>query len=126
MRGIEVATGAVSQLLIGPAHAIGVPRLNPSDRLHLLEHLAGEVEVEQRVDEQRVAVADDQPGVAVAPLPARLQIGPEPVAELVQTLGVLDAHAVIAPRDHSRPGIRILFSGIASEASLSRSCSWRG
>ena len=39
----------------------------------LAEHLARQLEVEQRVDEQRVTVAGDQPGVAVAPLAARLQ-----------------------------------------------------
>jgi hypothetical protein len=40
------------------------------DRAHLVEHRAREVQVEQRVDEQRRAARGDEPGVAPAPAPS--------------------------------------------------------
>jgi len=62
------------------------------DRPHRVEHAPREPQVEQRVDEHRRAVAGDEAGVAPAPAAVRLEVGEEPVAELVQALGVRDVH----------------------------------
>ena len=72
---------------------------------HRVEHRRGEIEVEQRVDEQRRTVADDQAGVAPSPAAIGLQVGEAPVAEFVQTVRVARRrrHRCILTR-HARPG----------------------
>jgi len=47
----------------------------------------GQRQVDEGVDQQRLAAVGDQPGIAVAPAAVRLQIGVHAVAEIVQTLG---------------------------------------
>ena len=56
------------------------------------EHLGGELEVEQRVDEERVAAIDDQTGVAPAPPTVGLQPGQNPVGHLRQPTVIRDPH----------------------------------
>ena len=48
----------------------------------------GQLEVEQRVDQQRDAVADDQSGVAPSPAAIGLQIRMATVGDLVETLRI--------------------------------------
>ena len=55
-----------------------------------VEHLGGELQVEQRVDQQRDAVAHDQPGVAPPPAAVGLEVGVAGVAEFVEALVVRD------------------------------------
>ena len=55
---------------------------------HLLEHLGGEAQIEQRVHQQGAVVAGDQSGVGPAPAAVRLQVGPDAVGDFVQPLRV--------------------------------------
>ena len=106
-RGVDL--GSVGDELVAVAVvAVGVrvdervDRPRARDRAHGVEHLPGQTQVEQRVHEQRGAVAGDEARVAVAPGAARLQVGPEAVGELVQPLREVRAHGTPAPlRDHS-------------------------
>ena len=70
-------------------------------RPHGVEHLAGEPQVEERVDQQPGAAARDQPGVGPAPPAVGLQVGPDPVGDLVETLGVRHVRGRASP---SSPG----------------------
>ena len=54
------------------------------DRRHRIEHRRGEAEIEQRVDEERDAVADDQTGVAPTPPAIGLQVRVQAVTDLVE------------------------------------------
>ena len=65
---------------------------------HAIEHLARELEVEQRVDKQRVIAVDDQAGVAVAPASVGLEPRVAAVAEIVQTLGEFPLAHVSLPQ----------------------------
>ena len=66
----------------------------------LSQHLLGQREVEQRVDEQRGLAVDDQPGVAPPPAAVGLQVGVQTVAHLLQTLDVahLTPRVALSPR----------------------------
>ena len=87
-------------------------------RRHGVQHLAGEPQVEQRVDEQRRAVADDQPGVAPAPTAVGLEVGVAAVTEVVQALGV--PHAACIPL----PGQRYQSSTAARRSSRTSASGW--
>ena len=52
---------------------------------HRLQHPRRQRQVEQRVDQQRRAIADDQTGVAPAPTTVGLQVCMAPIGNLVQT-----------------------------------------
>ena len=87
-RGDDV--GAGDELVAVAVVAVGVGVHHGADgrgrRRHgaeLVEHLLGERQVEQRVDEQRRVAVGDQPGVRPAPPAVGLEVGPEPVAHLV-------------------------------------------
>jgi len=56
----------------------------PGDACHRLEHVGSEPEVEQRVDEHRDTVSDDQSGIAPTPPAVRLDVGEATVADIVQ------------------------------------------
>jgi hypothetical protein len=81
----------------------GADRPAVGDTPHRVEHVAGEREVEERVDEQRSAVARDQAGVAPAPRPVGLEVGEQPVAELVEPLAVGGRHARGLPAPFATP-----------------------
>src|SRR5262249_46399157 len=55
-----------------------------ADLGHRLEHRPGELEIEQRVDQQRCAIADHEAGVAPAPAAVGLQVRVTLVSELVE------------------------------------------
>jgi xanthine dehydrogenase YagR molybdenum-binding subunit len=61
---------------------------------HGLEHLRGERQIEERVDQQGLLAVRHQTGITPAPGAVRLQISEAAVSEIVQSLGVLPfAHA---------------------------------
>ena len=74
-----------------------VDRAALGDAPHRVEHVARELEVEQRVDEQRCPVRRDQARVAPAPGAVGLQVGVQPVPELVEPSLVRDAHGRCLP-----------------------------
>ena len=59
----------VAEAMVGVGVRVhrGVDRMALDDRCHRREHLARQMQVVERVDEQRRAVGGDQPGVAPAP-----------------------------------------------------------
>ncbi len=85
--------GAVDELVAVAVVAVGVGVDHRADRRrarvvgHRLQHRLREAEVEQRVDEQRRPVTDDEPGVAPAPPAIALEVGEAPVAELTELTG---------------------------------------
>ena len=104
LRGDDL--GAGDEFVAVGVIAVGVRVHQPVDVgggrvgvLHRVEHLAGVRQVEQRVDEQRLAAADDQPGVAPAPAAIGLQPGVGVVAEVVEAAFVREARCA-----ESRPG----------------------
>ena len=78
------------QLVAEPVVAVAVrvhrllDRVAIGDRLDRVEQLSRALQVEQRVDEQRRALAGDQPGVAPAPAAVRLLVRVQAIAEFVQ------------------------------------------
>ena len=74
---------AVAVVAVGVGVDDGGDRRRPCRALERLEHLGGQAEVEQRVDEQRRTVADDETGVAPAPRPVTLDVGQAPVTRRV-------------------------------------------
>ena len=122
-RGLELGGGARRRVDLGArreelvAEAVvavavrvhrRVDRAALGDAAHRVEHVPGELEVEERVDEQRRAVGRDQPRVAPAPAAVGLQVGIEPVPELVEPPLVRDAHGRCLPGSFAslsgRPG----------------------
>ena len=104
LRGDDL--GAGDEFVAVGVIAVGVRVHQPVDVgggrvgvLHRVEHLAGVRQVEQRVDEQRLVAADDQPRVAPAPAAVGLQPGVGAVAEVVEAAFVREAR-----RAESRPG----------------------
>ena len=82
--------GAGHELVAVAVVAVGVGVHDRADRRgrrrhgpQVVEHLLGEHEVEQRVDEQRRVAVGDQAGVRPAPAAVGLEVGPQPVADLV-------------------------------------------
>src|SRR5713226_8705471 len=55
---------------------------------HGVEHFARELQVEERIDEHRLAPVYDEACIAPSPSAVRLQIGVASVAEVMQSLGV--------------------------------------
>ena len=86
--------GVLDELVPEPVIAVGVgvhdggDRSTGGHRPHTVEHGAGERHVEQGVDEQRSAVADDESGVAPPPAAIGLEPRVATVTELVETLAV--------------------------------------
>ena len=62
---------------------------------HRIEHLLRDLQVEERVDEERLVTIDDQPGVAPAPRARQLRVRENAVPEIVQCLFHGNAHAAI-------------------------------
>ena len=58
-------------------------RRRPAQRV---EHLGREHEVEEGVDEQRLVAVDDEAGVTPSPPAVRLEIGEQPVTDLVHDI----------------------------------------
>ena len=108
----------VAHKLVTPAVvAIGVRIDNGVDpareRCQLVEHLPGQLEVKEGVDEQRACLADHQPGVAPPPRAVGLQVGKHAVGDFVDTPLVRRPGAQSSSNSRSR--------GTAT-ASSSRSC----
>ena len=87
----------------------GVPdRRIGAKRRHRVEHLLGEVQVVERVDEQGRAVADDEAGVAPAIASVRREPGVDAVGHLDEPLHVREpAGGAVLPRTrcvHADPG----------------------
>ena len=80
---------AVAVVAVGVGVDHRVDRRAARHRRHRVEHRRGQLEIEQRVDEQRLPVADDQPGVAPSPTAVGLQVREAAVAEFVQSVGVV-------------------------------------
>jgi hypothetical protein len=100
--GVELRGGrqelvAEAVVAVGVRVHRGVDRVAVGDRPHRVEHRARQVEVEQRVDEQRRAAGGDQPRVAPAPPAVGLVVRVEAVGQLVQALPVLDVHGRSVP-----------------------------
>ncbi len=82
--------GAVDELVAVAVVAVGVgvdhgARSAPLAVIgHRVQHRRRQAEVEQRVDQQRRAVTDDETGVAPPPTTVGLEVGEAPVAELVR------------------------------------------
>jgi len=55
---------------------------------HGVQHLLGEFQVEEGVDQQGRLAIDDEAGVTPAPGAVGLQVGVDGVAEIVQAFGV--------------------------------------
>ena len=68
---------------------------------HPVEHLGGQPQVEQRVDQQRAVTVDHEPGVAPTPAAIGLQPCPDPVPDLVQPTLVADCHRQRPYRSHA-------------------------
>ena len=66
---------------VGVDHDVDGPAAG--DRIHGVEHPAGEAEVEEGVDEERRPVARQEPGVAPTPAAIGLEVGENPVGNLV-------------------------------------------
>src|SRR3546814_5056124 len=71
--------------------AVGVrvhQRTDPGGRgdgiAHGRQHLAGQLQIEERVDEQGLVAVDDKAGIAPAPATVGLNIGPHAVADLME------------------------------------------
>ena len=62
---------------------------------HLGEHLLGERQVEQRVDEQGGVAVDDEARVAPSPAAVGLEVGVEAVADLLQPFAVAPRHLAL-------------------------------
>jgi hypothetical protein len=75
----------------------GIDRVPGGDRGHRAQHLARQVQVVEGVDEQRGAVGGDEPGVAPAPAAVGLEVGVQPIAELVEPAGVGDLRQAAIP-----------------------------
>ena len=73
-------------------------------RPHLRQHLAGQLEVEQRIDQQRLAMIDDEAGIAEPPTAVGLEVGKAAVAQIMQAFGVLPLRYAVLP--HRSAGIR--------------------
>ena len=107
--------GAGHELVAESVVAVGVGVDQATDRpgrrhrgAHLPQHLAGQFEVEQRIDQQCLVAIDDQSGIAEAPAAVGLQPGETAVAEVVQALGVLPFRHVVLPhcQRRVRPGLK--------------------
>jgi glycosyltransferase involved in cell wall biosynthesis/GT2 family glycosyltransferase len=68
------------------------PRCGRHRPAHLEQHLLGQGEVVERVDQQRAVAVADQPGIAPAPAAVRLQVGVEAVTDLLQPALVCPPH----------------------------------
>ena len=99
------------QLVAEPVVAVAVRVHGLGDRTalrrraHLLEHGPGQREIEQRVHEQGLALAGDQPSVAPAPGPVWLEVCIQPVSQLMQTAAIGDVHGatVLPQRPAAKP-----------------------
>ena len=87
---------AVAVIAVGVGVQQGADRGHRGVRRHRGQHLVGQMQVEQCVDQQRCPVADHQPGGAPAPTAVRLEIGEAPVAQFMKTPAV--RHAEFVPR----------------------------
>ena len=67
-------------------------RRGERDGCHRVEHPLGEPEIEQRVDQQRSAVADDEAGIAPPPAAVGLEVGVAAIGHLLQTWRVVVWH----------------------------------
>ena len=101
--------GAGDQLVAERVVAVGMGVDQAADRLrrrhrgaHPPQHLAGQRQVEQRIDQQGLVAVDDQPGIAKTPAAVGLQPGKAAVAEVVQALGVLPFRHVALPHCQRR------------------------
>ncbi len=94
-------TVAVAVVTVGMGVHHGVDRRPVGDRCQRVQHRGRQLEIEQGVDQQRLAVADDQPGVAPAPSTIGLQVGETTVPEFVHPRGEVSSrhgtHLVTTP-----------------------------
>ncbi len=74
-------------------------RADPGRVLHRRQHVARQRHVEQRIDQQRRLPVTDQPRIRPAPAAIRLQPGIEPVADILEALGIFPAlrHGPLLP-----------------------------